>query len=135
METCRFCGARLFDGAGHCTRCFSPVVPSEDEIQTALVEVAAASGNWKPPPKPMDPWVADDRHTRERAPTIHSRYRAGVLSFSLPAKIALMVLVVAGIPFLAWAIAGALAVGPILIWSITATPRALRDLWKRTRIT
>lgn len=73
-------------------------------------------------------------HTEPKGPQLHSRWRAGVLSFSLPTKLAVTFTVVIGIPWLAWQFSGPLAIGPIAIWHIIVTPRVLRDLWKRTRV-
>jgi len=124
----------LFTGATHCARCLAPITPSESEIAEAAVDVAVAAGRWHDPARQADVWRPDVRHTEPRPAMIHSRIRGGVLSFSLPTKIALTFTVVLGVPLIAWQVANGLAFGPIAIWSITVTPRVLRDLWRRTRI-
>jgi hypothetical protein len=134
VETCRICGARLFDGLAHCARCLAPVEPTEAEIAEAMIDVAAVAGRWQPPRPAAQGRRSDQPDTFTRREKVHSRWRPGVLSFSLPVKIAITVGVVLGVPFLAYTISGPLAIGPILIWSITVTPRALRDLWRRTRV-
>ena len=134
METCRICRARLFEGIAYCSRCYAPVVPTEEEIAAMASELAAAVGPWQAPPKPMEPWHPDERHTRSRDPVVESRWRPGVLSFSLPTKIAITFAVVFGVPFLALVLGGVFGMWLVAIWSITVTPRVLRDLWRRTRI-
>ena len=97
-------------------------------------ELGAATGPWQAPPKPMEPWQADERHTRSRDPKVESRWRAGVLSFSLPTKIAITFAVAIGVPVLALVLGGILGIWLVGVWSISVSPRVLRDLWKRTRI-
>jgi hypothetical protein len=134
VETCRICSARLFDGGAHCSRCFAPVVPTEEEIATAKVELAAASGRWQPASLATESWRADERHTRTAEPKIESRWLSGVLSFSGPTKIAISLVVVFGVPLIALVLGGLFGMWLVAIWSITVTPRVLRDLWRRTRI-
>jgi hypothetical protein len=134
MERCRICGARLFEGATHCARCLTPIAPTKEEVAEAAIDVAAASGRWHDPRLQTQGWRADERHTAPSAPAVYSRVRAGALSFSLPVKIALSILVVVGVPFFFYEFAGPLALGPIMLWSIIVPPRVLRDLWRRTRV-
>ena len=134
MDTCRICGARLFDGTGYCSRCYAPVVPTSEEIAAAEVELAAAGGVWQPPPKPMDPWRPDARHTAETAPAVVSRWRAGDLSFSTPVKIVITVAVGVGVPVGAVVFGGAFGVWLVGVWSVAVTPRVVKDLWRYTRI-
>ena len=134
MENCRICSARLFEGAAHCSRCFAPLVPTEEEVAAAKVELAAASGLWQPPPRPMEAWRADERHTREDVSKVESRWRPGVFSFSLPVKIGITFVVALGVPLMALVLGGLLGMWLVVLWSISVTPRVLRDLWRRTRI-
>ena len=134
MERCRICRARLFDGAAFCARCLTPVAPTDEELAEATVDVAAAAGRWHRPRERSEQWHPDPVHTDPRPVQVHSRWRPGVFSFSLPTKIVLAFVVVLGVPYLAWQVSGPLAIGPIAIWHIIVTPRVLRDLWRRTRV-
>ena len=134
METCRVCGALLFEGIAYCSRCYAPIVVTEEELAATTSELGAATGPWQAPPRPMQPWEADERHTRSRDPRVESRWRSGVLSFSFPIKFAITFVVALGVPLLALAWGGLLGMWLVAIWSISVTPRVLRDLWKRTRI-
>jgi hypothetical protein len=134
MEMCRICGARLFEGVAYCTRCYAPVIATDEEIAVTTSELVAAVGPWQAPSQPMEPWRPDERHTRPGDPTVHSRWRSGVLSFSLPIKIAITFLAALGVPLLALAWGGVLGMWLVGVWSISVTPWVLRDLWRRTRI-
>jgi hypothetical protein len=134
MESCRLCSAHLFDGAEFCPRCFTPVIPSDEEIAAGLVEVHAAGGRWRDPRPIPVPWAPDLVHTEPRGKPVLSRWRRGVFSFSTPVKLAISFLVVIGIPWIMWMMSGGLGIGSVMIWYIVVPPRVLRDLWKRTRV-
>jgi hypothetical protein len=134
METCRFCGAHLFEGAEYCSQCFAAVEAGEEEVAAGLVEVHAAGGRWRDPKPYVAPWEADARHTSPKRKPVFSRWRAGAFSFSTPVKLAISFLVVVAVPMFFWVFTGGLAIGSILIWFIVVPPRVLRDLWRRTRV-
>lgn len=99
-----------------------------------MAEVAAAGGRWVDRAPTTAQWHSDPRHTAPLPPKEHSRWKASPVSFPGPVKVALTVAVAFGIPCLFYAVAGALALGPMAIWSIIVTPRSVRDLWRRTRV-
>jgi len=134
MEDCRSCGAHLFEGSSFCARCLTPVEPAAEEVSRGIVEVAAAGGRWIHRGPTASRWRSDPRYTEPLPPKEHSRWKASPVSFPGPVKVALTVAVVFGIPYLFYAVAGALALGPIAIWSIIVTPRSVRDLWRRSRV-
>lgn len=108
--------------------------PTEGELAEARVDVAAASGKWHEPRRPAEGWRPDAVHTDLVPPKLYSRWRGGVLSFTLPTKLMLTFAVVLMVPWMAWKFSGPLAIGPIAIWHIIVTPRVLGDLWRRSRI-
>ena len=133
MESCRWCGARLFGGA-FCPRCFQPVAVSDEEQALAIGEIRAASQPWSPSPERDDRWSPAARHTAPAPAKRYSRWSAGSISFSGPVKVFLTLIAVVGVPFAFYIVSGPLAVGPILIWWLTIAPRAVRDLWRRVRV-
>ena len=134
MAECRSCGAHLFDGATFCARCLTPITPSDAEVQQGLVDVAAAGGRWVDRSATTASWNADPRHVAPLPAKEHSRWKASPQSFSGPVKVLMTVIVGVGVPYLFFAVANGLAIGPMAVWSIIVTPRVVRDLWRRTRV-
>jgi len=133
METCRFCGARLFEGAGYCARCLTPIAASEEDVAEGLVDVAAAGGRWADPRGPAGVHRADEYAPAPPAPKVHSRWGAGATSFGPATKIIVTMFIVL-VPVLMWKVLGLWAIEFGLVWCAAVAPLVLRDLWKRTRV-
>jgi hypothetical protein len=128
MQRCRACDARISERATFCDRCHVPVRTPDDEVAGFMTEVEAVAGRWRAPRSPAEAWRPHERHVAPAPQRHRSRWRASSVTYGPGVRVALTILIVAGLAcsiLLSPVPASGFVLLPVTGW-------ALRDIWRAT---